>query len=154
MLADGHDGVYFPRGYWLDAPPKEKCRVSVVYSPELGALQELRRVCGSTPTYRSTFFTPSARGTLLAAPTIPAIEYEDPIDTREQIVLTELLDRLPPEWKPLLMGILSAESAVTFKPPDPSPRRDSERRERGLAPSAASPSQSAAPRQVPEGSGR
>src|SRR5213594_569132 len=94
-----------------------------------------------------------ALGERLAAPTIPAIEYEDPIDTREQLVLTELLDRLPPEWKPLLMGILSAESAVTFKPPDPSPRRDSER-ERGLAPSAASPSQSAAPRQAPEGSGR
>src|SRR5215468_10512623 len=73
VLADGHDGVYFPRGYWLDAPPEQKCRVSVVYSPELGAVQELRRICGSTPTYRSTFFTPSERGTLLAAATIPGI---------------------------------------------------------------------------------
>src|SRR5262249_59038857 len=44
VLADGHDGVYFPRGYWLDAPPEQKCRGSGGDSPALRAGPELGRV--------------------------------------------------------------------------------------------------------------
>jgi hypothetical protein len=128
VLAHRHDGVYLPRGYWLGTPTETKCRVSAVYSPRLGALEELRRVCGGTPTYKSTFFVLEPGGALSAAPAIPSIQYEDYVDTREEIVLSHLLEHTPPEWKPLLIGVLSSQLPLTLKGPEPSPAVESSAR--------------------------
>lgn len=105
VLADQHDGVYFPSGYWRGAPENTQCRVSIVFSPQLDSVQELRRVCGA-PTHQSTFFVLDGEGALRAAPIIPAIEYDDFVETRERVVVAHFLDLVPSDWKPLLAAVL------------------------------------------------
>jgi hypothetical protein len=122
VLAERHDGLYLPRGYWVDARRESDCRISVVISPQRGAVPEVSRVCAGPALQASAFLTLDRAGALSRAATVPAIDYDDPVDRREQIVLSKFADRLPSEWKPLLLMMMQTPDVPIRLQGIPQPR--------------------------------
>ena len=108
VLAEHEAGVYFPRGYWVDAPKQQDCKISVVLSPRSGEVEHFGRVCGGPALQASAFFTMDPSGSLSPARVVPAIDYEDPVAKRERIALAQFIDRAPNEWKPLLLMMMAS----------------------------------------------